>query len=299
MSSNIPTIKKRRSRTHTLAAAVILGAAARAMTGNIMASAFITSSSGITTFSVSRIHPPHKLFAGSTNGDSDKKVAIETVNDDNMDDLLHPSSNRPVLVDAFAPWCGPCKLLDKVLRKAQPRYEDKVDFVRWNVNDKENTVELKKIFLDSGHTLNKLPSLILFRDGQPTAVRPGFANENQLDFWLENSLPDVLEKTFDEDGLKLLPHQMMTVATPQMQDDLSGVLPEAKMTTGSKSTSSSSATMEDQEQKVTTQDQEEEDGIKCNDETECLEFLETMVWENRTVVPAFHGILSREKVFSP
>ena len=298
MSSNIPTIKKRRSRPHTLAAAVILGAAAGAMAGNIMASAFITSSSGI-TFSVSRNQPLHKLFAGSPNGDNDKKVAIETVNDDNMDDLLHPSSNRPVLVDAFAPWCGPCKLLDKVLRKAQPRYEDKVDFVRWNVNDKENTVELKKIFLDSGHTLNKLPSLILFRDGQPTAVRPGFANENQLDFWLENSLPDVLEKTFDEDGLKLLPHQMMTVATPQMQDDLSGVLPEAKMTTGSKSTSSSSATMEDLEQKVTTQDQEEEDGIKCNDETECLEFLETMVWENRTVVPAFHGILSREKVFSP
>jgi thioredoxin 1 len=269
---------------------VILGAAAGAMTGNIMASAFITSSSGI-TFSVSRTQPLHKLFAGSTNGDNDKKVAIETVNDDNMDDLLHPSSNRPVLVDAFAPWCGPCKLLDKVLRKAQPRYEDKVDFVRWNVNDKENTVELKKIFLDSGHTLNKLPSLILFRDGQPTAVRPGFANENQLDFWLENSLPDVLEKTFDEDGLKLLPHQMMTVATPQMQEDLSGVLPEAKMTTGSKSTtSSSSATMEDQEEDV---------DIKCNDETECLEFLETMVWENRTVVPAFHGILSREKVFSP
>lgn len=298
MSSNIPTIKKRRSRPHTLAAAVILGAAAGAMTGNIMASAFITSSSGI-TFSVSRTQPLHKLFAGSPNGDNDKKVAIETVNDDNMDDLLHPSSNRPVLVDAFAPWCGPCKLLDKVLRKAQPRYEDKVDFVRWNVNDKENTVELKKIFLDSGHTLNKLPSLILFRDGQPTAVRPGFANENQLDFWLENSLPDVLEKTFDEDGLKLLPHQMMTVATPQMQDDLSGVLPEAKMTTGSKSTSSSSATMEDLEQKVTTQDQDEEVDIKCNDETECLEFLETMVWENRTVVPAFHGILSREKVFSP
>ena len=297
MSSNIPTIKKRRSRPHTLAASVILGAAAGAMTGNIT-SAFITSSSSGITFSVSRTQPLHKLFAGSTNGDNDKKVAIETVNDDNMDDLLHPSSNRPVLVDAFAPWCGPCKLLDKVLRKAQPRYEDKVDFVRWNVNDKENTVELKKIFLDSGHTLNKLPSLILFRDGQPTAVRPGFANENQLDFWLENSLPDVLEKTFDEDGLKLLPHQM--VATPQMQDDLSGVLPEAKMTTGSKSTSSSSATMEDLEQKVTTQDQEEEEvDIKCNDETECLEFLETMVWENRTVVPAFHGILSREKVFSP
>jgi len=152
-----------------------------------------------------------KLFATDTNADdapeAKKKLSIETIDDDNRHILLRPadSPERPVLVDAFAPWCGPCKLLDKVLRQAQPKYLEKVDFCRWNVNDKEGTVELKEMFLESGYTLTKLPSLIVFREGKPVAVRPGFANEFQLDDFLEKTLPDVLERTFDEDGLKMIP----------------------------------------------------------------------------------------------
>ncbi len=95
---------------------------------------------------------------GSGGADSEKLV-IEFLTDHNRDALLRPSvdPSRPILVDAFAwvclsrisfndfflsahnddseltmsrPWCGPCKLLDKVLKKAQPRYIGKVDFVR-------------------------------------------------------------------------------------------------------------------------------------------------------------------------
>ncbi|KAK1740666.1 thioredoxin domain-containing protein [Skeletonema marinoi] len=227
-------------------------------------------------------HHLSKLFGSSTTNDDGvdaKKLTIETVTDDNMNTLLNPSSNLPVLVDAFAPWCGPCKLLDKVLRKAQPRYLDKVEFVRWNVNDKENTVELKKMFLESGNTLSKLPSLILFREGQPIAVRPGFANDFQLDFWLEESLPDVLEKTFDENGLKM-------VAMPKIEEDLTAVLPERKMLADSKIPKEE---MLDEEESAVSSSSDE-DRIECNDEEACLEFLEKMVWENRTVVPAFQGI---------
>jgi len=252
-------------------------------------SAFISTSVVTTPFSSvsSRTHHLSKLFGSSTNEDDgvhEKKLTIETVTDDNMDTLLNPSSNLPVLVDAFAPWCGPCKLLDKVLRKAQPRYLDKVEFVRWNVNDKENTVELKKMFLESGNTLSKLPSLILFREGQPIAVRPGFANDFQLDFWLEESLPDVLEKTFDENGLKM-------VAMPKMEEDLTAVLPERKMSADSKIPKEEM--LDEEESPVSSSS--DQDRIECNDEEACLEFLEKMVWENRTVVPAFQGI-SRMKV---
>jgi len=247
-------------------------------------SAFISTSVVTTPFSSvsSRTHHLSKLFGSSTNEDDgvhEKKLTIETVTDDNMDTLLNPSSNLPVLVDAFAPWCGPCKLLDKVLRKAQPRYLDKVEFVRWNVNDKENTVELKKMFLESGNTLSKLPSLILFREGQPIAVRPGFANDFQLDFWLEESLPDVLEKTFDENGLKM-------VAMPKIEEDLTAVLPERKMSADSKIPKEEM--LDEEESPVSSSS--DQDRIECNDEEACLEFLEKMVWENRTVVPAFQGI---------
>ena len=131
------------------------------------------------------------------------KLVIPTITDENSATLLtNPNSpNRPVLVDAFAPWCGPCKLLDKVLRKVQPNYINAIDFCRWNVNDVEGTEQLRTQFLNAGYELTKLPSLIVYRDGVPVAVRPGFANEYQIQDFLESTLPDVLERTFDEFGV--------------------------------------------------------------------------------------------------
>lgn len=285
MNSTVDATNKRRSRPRVLvaaAAATALGVAS-SMTS---VSAFFSTSVVTRPFSsVTRTQFQSKLFTSNTNDDIDndeKKLTIETVIDDNMDTLLNPSSNRPVLCDAMAPWCGPCKLLDKVLRKAQPRYLDKVDFVRWNVNDKENTVELKKTFLESGNTISKLPSLILFRDGRCIAVRPGFANEFQLDFWLEESLPGVLERTFDENGLKM-------VAMPKIEEDLTAVLPERNMLAASKIPKEEM--LDDEELPVSSSS--DQDRIECDDEEACFEFLEQRVWENRTVVPAFQGISAR------
>ena len=142
------------------------------------------------------------------------------------------------------------------------------------------------MFLESGNTISKLPTLILFRGGEPVAVRPGFANDFQLDFWLEQSLPDVLEKTFDEDGLKM-------VAMPKVEEDLTSVLPERTMTAVTKIPKEE---MLDDEVPSLSLSQDNQDRIGCDDEEECIQFLEKMVWENRTVVPAFQGISDRVRV---
>lgn len=222
-----------------------------------------------------------------------------------MSDLLDPTSGRPVLVDAFAPWCGPCKLLDKVLRKAQPRYEGKVDFCRWNVNDQENTAELKRTFLDAGHTLSKLPSLIVFREGRPVAVRPGFANEFQLDDFLERELPDVLERTFDEHGVKMVP--LPEVAMMRKEEE------EKEKRREEEAVSKASAPAENEKERKEVEVVAETSMIAeektvaekakeavlggggatedCTDAEECWERLERTVWQNRTVVPAMDGVL--------
>jgi thioredoxin 1 len=165
--------------------------------------------------------PTHRSASPAEDNDGDappspeKKLVIPLVTDANSPTLLRPpDSSRPVLVDAFAPWCGPCKLLDKVLRKAQPRYVDRIDFVRWNVNDAEGTSGLRDLLASNGHALSKLPSLVVFRDGSPVAMRPGFANEFQLDDFLERTLPDVLERTFDERGVKMIGLPMMMATSP-------------------------------------------------------------------------------------
>ena len=147
------------------------------------------------------------------------KLVIPTITDENSATLLNinpssPTNNnrRPVLVDAFAPWCGPCKLLDKVLRKVQPTYINSIDFCRWNVNDVNGTAQLRSQFINAGYELTKLPSLIIYRDGIPMAVRPGFANEYQIQDFLELTLPDVLDRTFDEFGVKIITPSTTTPA---------------------------------------------------------------------------------------
>lgn len=112
MQSTIDATSKRRSRPRALvAAAVMFLGVAGAMTS---VSAFIISTSDVVTRPFSHVsvartqHLPKTLFGSITNddaGDDEKKLTIETVTDDNMETLLKPSSNHPVLVDAFAPWC--------------------------------------------------------------------------------------------------------------------------------------------------------------------------------------------------
>jgi thioredoxin 1 len=224
----------------------------------------------------------------------EQKLSIDTVNDENRHTLLHPASDpkRPVLVDAFAPWCGPCKLLDKILRKAQPRYHGKVDFCRWNVNDKEGTAELKKIFLDSGYTLTKLPSLIVFREGKPVAVRPGLANDFQLDFFLEETLPDVLEPTFDEDGIKLLPLPEETMVRENAEKKVSKAMQASNNKEDAVVADENSLTMVQESITPGLEDLDEsQELIDCTTAEECWERVEQTIWQNRTVIPALDGVL--------
>jgi thioredoxin 1 len=259
-----------------------------------------------------------------------EKLVIPLVTDANSRTLLRPPDGRPVLVDAFAPWCGPCKLLDGVLRKAQPRYSGRVDFVRWNVDDADGTRGLRDLLESGGHALSKLPSLVVFRDGAPAATRAGFANEFQLDDFLERTLPDVLERTFDERGFKMTTTVPAAAARPPSAaassagGDRGGAttatpsLPPPPGGTASTSLSSSSSSVpaflearEDCEVVAGEGGGAEEErceivvveadaasslsssssaGGDCDEPRECLLRLERTAWRDRAVVPAMDGI---------
>eukprot|EP00580_Thalassiosira_gravida_P002763 CAMPEP_0201600230 /NCGR_PEP_ID=MMETSP0492-20130828/1382_1 /ASSEMBLY_ACC=CAM_ASM_000837 /TAXON_ID=420259 /ORGANISM="Thalassiosira gravida, Strain GMp14c1" /LENGTH=302 /DNA_ID=CAMNT_0048062953 /DNA_START=154 /DNA_END=1062 /DNA_ORIENTATION=- len=283
---------------------------------NISTTAFTTTPLSLSFSSTTTIIRPRAMLASSRtttlfakeNNDNieEEKPSIETINDTNRHTLLHPphSPSRPVLVDAMAPWCGPCKLLDKILKKSQPRYLDRVDFIRWNVNDKENTIELKELFLESGFTLTKLPSLLVFKDGKCLAMRAGMANEFQLDKFLEDSLPE-LERTFDEDGLKMVPlplpeESMVTKVKEDSRAKKEDILRQMSNLSFKAeedgTTSAAKAAVV-----VTTVQQEIEKVIKdetvtieegdCIDPVECWERVEKTFWQNRTVVPAMDGVM--------
>ena len=78
--------------------------------------------------------------------------------DDSSFDTEVVKSNMPVLVDFWAPWCGPCRAIAPLLEELSGSYKDKIKFVKCNVDD--NPITPGKFEIRS------IPTLIFFKDGK-------------------------------------------------------------------------------------------------------------------------------------
>ncbi|HEY9170685.1 MAG TPA: thioredoxin [Verrucomicrobiae bacterium] len=85
-----------------------------------------------------------------------------------------------VLVDFYAPWCGPCKMLAPLLDQLAGEFAGRVKFAKLNV---DRAPDLAAQFEITG-----VPTLLLFRDGQPVDSVVGMAPPQALKKWLENAL---------------------------------------------------------------------------------------------------------------
>ena len=90
------------------------------------------------------------------------------------------NSDIPVLVDFWAEWCGPCKMIAPALEELSEELGDKVTIAKMDIM--ENTG------VPGAMGVQSIPYLVLFKNGEPAAQRRGAAPKGQLKQWLEGEL---------------------------------------------------------------------------------------------------------------
>ncbi len=107
----------------------------------------------------------------SSHADSTVKLTEE-----NFDRLSR--SERPMFVDFWATWCGPCRIMEPVVEKLAAKYSDRVLFGKVNVDEEMNISSRYQVF--------SIPTFMVFKDGQPMDAVIGAVGEASLERLLKS-----------------------------------------------------------------------------------------------------------------
>lgn len=97
---------------------------------------------------------------------------MKQINDSNFESEVL-KNEKPVLVDFWASWCGPCRALAPVFEEVSTKFEGKVDFVKVNVDEASET--------PTKYGIRSIPTLILFKNGEAVETISGSVSSEQIE----------------------------------------------------------------------------------------------------------------------
>jgi thioredoxin 1 len=101
------------------------------------------------------------------------------VTDDSFEaDVL--KSDQPVLIDYWAEWCGPCKMIAPVLDEIAGEYAGRLKVAKLNIDDNPNT--------PPRYGIRGIPTLMLFKDGEVEATKVGAVSKSQLVAFIDSNM---------------------------------------------------------------------------------------------------------------
>ncbi len=103
-------------------------------------------------------------------------MAEHKFTDDNFEEEVL-KSKTPVLVDFYADWCGPCRMMAPIVEELATKYEGKWKVGKCNVDDSPNT--------STKYGIQSIPTILFFKDGQIVNMAVGFQSKENLEGKLE------------------------------------------------------------------------------------------------------------------
>ena len=106
-------------------------------------------------------------------------MAVVKLTKENFDKEVM-QSDKPVLIDFYADWCGPCKMISPILEELAKEYEGKVTIVKVNVDENGD--------IAGRYGVMSIPNLVLFKNGDVVKQVVGFQPKNQLQALLNSAI---------------------------------------------------------------------------------------------------------------